>query len=331
MLTTRILDQTEASQNRLSALEFELMKFMVARTVWLSLVAGLLISALVPADEPTSVSKPLTTMQVMAQTVDADWRQPRAEDLLVMQLEAGRIIIELTPVFAPEHVNNILTLVNSGWFDGLSINRVQDNFVAQWGDPDNNKPLGQAAATLAGEFSRSQIKDLSWYLLPDGDVYAPQVGWVDGFAAARDTATDTAWLTHCYGTIGVGRDSAADSGNGAELYAVIGHAPRQLDRNITVVGRVLQGMEWLSSLPRGTGPLGFYEEEQERVRIVSIVQASRLSEAERPKIEVLHTHRPIFDLFVESRRNRRDEWYLHPAGRIDLCNVVVPVRSREQP
>jgi peptidylprolyl isomerase len=307
------------------------MKLISARTAWLGLVAGLLVAALARAEGPAPVPKPLTTMQVMAQTVDADWRQPRAEDLLIMQLEAGRIIIELAPIFAPEHVNNILTLVNGGWFDGLSINRVQDNFVAQWGDPDNSKPLGEASVSLAGEFSRPRTKDLSWYLLPDGDVYAPQVGWVNGFAAARDVASDKAWLAHCYGTIGVGRDSAADSGNGAELYAVIGHAPRQLDRNITVVGRVLQGMEWLSSLPRGTGPLGFYEEEQERVRIVSITQASRLPEAERPKIEILHTHRPIFDLFVESRRNRRDEWYLIPAGHIDLCNVVVPVRSREQP
>lgn len=302
--------------------------FALSVRVW-SLIGVICLSPWVQATEPTAVMRPPTSAQVIAQAVNADWRQPRAEDLLIMQLESGRIVIELAPAFAPEHVKNILTLVNSGWFDGLSINRVQDNFVAQWGDPDNSKPLGNAAAALPGEFSRSNTRELRWKSLPDGDVYAPQVGWVDGFAAARDTDSDIAWLTHCYGTIGVGRDSAGDSGNGAELYAVIGQAPRQLDRNITVVGRVLQGMEWLASLPRGTGPLGFYEEEPERVRIVSITQASRLPEAQRPRIEVMDTYRPIFDLFVESRRNRRDEWYLHPAGRIDICNVTVPVRHRE--
>src|SRR5690606_9568936 len=77
-----------------------------------------------------------------------------------------------------------------------------------------------------------------------------------GFPAARDPADGTAWLAHCYGTVGAGRDNDADSGSGTELYVVTGHAPRQLDRNITVVGRVVQGMELLSALPRGPAPAG---------------------------------------------------------------------------
>ena len=79
-----------------------------------------------------------------------------------------------------------------------------------------------------------------------------------------------AWLTHCYGSVGVGRDVDSDSGGGTELYAVIGNAPRHLDRNITLVGRVVQGMELLSVLPRGTGALGFYEKAEQRVPIKSI-------------------------------------------------------------
>ena len=120
---------------------------------------------------------------------------------------------------------------------------------------------------------------------------------------------------------------APDSSNGTELYVVTGQSPRQLDRNITVVGRVLQGMELLSVLPRGTGPLGFYEDPAQRAPIRAIRLASEVPPAERTPIEVLRTDTPLFDAVVESRRNRRDDWYLQPAGHIDLCNITVPVRT----
>jgi len=70
--------------------------------------------------------------------------------------------------------------------------------------------------------------------------------------------------------VGVGRGLSPDTGSGAELYVVIGHAPRHLDRNIALVGRVVEGMEHLSSLPRGAGALGFYEEPEERTPIRSV-------------------------------------------------------------
>lgn len=269
---------------------------------------------------------PSTTSEALSMTIDADWRAPNADHLLVMKLAAGSVLIELAPEFAPKHVHNILKLVHQKWFDGLTINRVQDNFVVQWGDPDSNRPLGEAERSLAPEFTRVDSSILKWRYLPDGDLYAKKVGWAEEFPAALDPETDTAWLTHCYGTVGVGRDNAADSGNGAELYAVIGHAPRQLDQNITVVGRILSGMEFLSALPRGSGPLGFYERVEERVSILSIQQVSQLPVEERPVIQVLKTTRPIFDRFVESRRNRRDSWYLQPAGHVDLCAISLPIR-----
>jgi peptidylprolyl isomerase len=119
---------------------------------------------------------------------------------------------------------------------------------------------------------------------------------------------------------------AADSSNGSELYVVDGQSPRQLDRNITVVGRVVQGMELLSILPRGTGALGFYEKAAQRVPIQSIALASDLPFAQRTALQVLRTDTPLFRAVVESRRNRRDDWYKVPAGHIDLCNVPLPTR-----
>ena len=264
----------------------------------------------------------------MAEVIDAsqpaDWRMLDPDNTLYIELPNGRVVMELAPQFAPGHVANIRALVRARYFDDMDINRVQDNFVVQWGDPD--KPLQGAKRTLPAEFTRAAT-GLPFTALPDADAYAPQAGFVAGFPAARDSATGSAWPVHCYGVVGAGRDNAADSGGGTELYVVIGHAPRQLDRNITVVGRIVQGMELLSALPRGPASMGMFEKGTgPMTRINSVRLAAALPQAERLPLEVLRTDTKTFADLIESRRNRSDEWYKVPAGRIDVCNVPLPVR-----
>jgi peptidylprolyl isomerase len=253
------------------------------------------------------------------------WRTLDPNNTLYMELTGGRVIIELAPQFAPSHATNIKALVRAKYFDQQRINRVQDNFVTQWGDPDVARSLGDAKRTLPGEFTRSAV-GLPFTALPDADAYAIQTGFVDGFPAARDSATGEAWAVHCYGMVGVGRGNAADSGSGAELYAVNGHAPRHLDRNITLVGRVVQGMDLLSSLPRGKGPMGFYENPSQHTVIKSVRVAVDLPKEEQTPLEAMRTDSPEFEKSIEARRNRRDEWYKVPAGKIEVCNVPLPVR-----
>ena len=295
-------------------------------------VAACLAFALTAANAADAPPKGKTMADVLAASKPSDWRTPDPDNTLYLDLAAGRVVIELAPAFAPLHAKNIRTLAHEHYFDGLAILRVQDNFVTQWGDPDSDKPekakpLGGASKTLAPEFERAIGSDLPFTALPDGDVYAPEVGFSNGMPAARDRKTGKAWLAHCYGMIGAGRDTAPDSGPGTELYVVIGHAPRQLDRNIAVVGRVVQGMELLSALPRGTGALGFYEKPEQRIAIRSVRLAADVPESERTKIEILRTDTPTFSDLIESRRNRRDDWYKVPAGHIDLCNIPLPVRE----
>ena len=241
-------------------------------------------------------------------------------------------MIELAPAFAPLHAANIKTMVREHYFDGLAILRVQDNFVTQWGDPDAETPakarsLGNASKTLAPEFERAIARDLPFTRLLHGDVYAPAVGFSNSMPAARDEKAGKTWLAHCYGMVGAGRDNGVETGSGAELYVVIGQAPRQLDRNIAVVGRVVQGMELLAALPRGTGTLGFYEKPEQRLSIKSIRLAADVPVAERTPLEILRTDTPTFAALIESRRNRRDDWYKVAAGKIDLCSVPIPVRA----
>ena len=285
------------------------------------------VTVSVMAADPAA-PKPRTTSEILQASSPGDWRTPEPENTLYLQLASGRVVIELAPAFAPQHATNIRALVRQKYFDGLSINRAQDNFVVQWGDADGKRALGTARATLPPEFTLKPPVGLHWTRLPDPDGYAPEVGFSDGFPAARDPARGEAWLAHCYAMVGVGRANEPDSGNGAELYVVIGHAPRQLDRNIAVVGRVVKGIELLSTLPRGTGALGFYEKPEQRTQIVSVRVAADVPVAEREALEVLRTDTATFTALIEARRNRRDDWYQVPAGHIDLCNVPIPVRAK---
>jgi peptidylprolyl isomerase len=309
----------------------------IARTALAAVISLALLGpiASLTAQEPAAPPKPRTMQEILDASTARDWRDLDPARTLYVDLDGGRVVIELAPEFAPAHVANIRALARAGYWNGLSINRSQDNFVVQWGDPaeedKDRKPLPKAAkAKLPAEFTRSN-RNIPFTPLPDADGWARQVGFSDGFPIGLDTSDGTAWLAHCYGMVGAGRDIAADSSTGAELYVVIGQSPRQLDRNITTVGRVVQGMELLSTLPRGTGPLGFYEKAEQRVPIRSIRLAADLKPAERLRLQVLRTDTPLFAELVEARRNRRDDFYKRPAGHIDLCNVPLPMRTAPEP
>lgn len=307
------------------------MRAAVAGTIgagWILLAFG--AGPAVAAAAPEPASRGPTLADVLAAAKPGDWRALDPERTLYVELPSGRVVIELAPEFAPRHVANLRTLVRQRFFDGLAIVRSHDNYVVQWGDPEGQRSLGDAAKMLAAEFDRP-ADGLPFTRLPDGDVHAPEVGWSGGFPVARDPAAGRAWLAHCYGMVGAGREVGADTGNAAELYVVIGHAPRHLDRNVTLVGRVVQGIERLSALPRGTGPLGMYEDPAQRVPIRSIRFASELPPSARAELQVLRTDTPAFESLVETRRNRLDAFFERPAGRVDLCNVPLVVRARPAP
>jgi peptidylprolyl isomerase len=280
------------------------------------------------ADPPAPARAPRTMDEVLQVTTAADWRPLDPENTLYLQLPQGRVVIELAPAFAPLHAANLRTLTRQKYFDGLAILRSQDNFVVQWGDPEGKRSLGDAQARLPPEFTVRISADLPFEPLSDRDGYAPEVGFSQGFPAARDPARGEAWLAHCYAMVGAGRGNEPDSGNGAELYVVSGHAPRQLDRNIALVGRVVKGMELLATQERGSGPMGFYEKPEQYVSITSVRVAADVPVAERENLEVMRTDTASFRQLVEVRRNRRDDWYQVPAGYIDLCNVPIVARPR---
>jgi peptidylprolyl isomerase len=275
-------------------------------------------------------AKPVTVADLLSASRPEDWRSPNPEDTLYLDLKSGRVVIELAPLVAPRHVANIKTLARAHYFDGLAIVRVQDNYVVQWADPDHKRPIPAGVTNVAPELTAAAGADRRFAPLPDRDVYAPQVGFLDGFPAARDPTSHTVWLAHCYGMVGVGRDDPPES-DGTEMYAVIGHAPRHIDRNVALVGRVLKGVELLSTLPRGSGEMGFYVPPEPVVPIVSMRVAADVPAGERTALEVLRTDSAVFRSILDQRRNRRESWFQYNPGRIELCNIPLPVRSAQRP
>jgi peptidylprolyl isomerase len=297
-------------------------------TFFLSLVCGAVIAvcANTVSSADAKSAKPGYS-DLLKSSKPADWRALDNDNTLYLDLASGRVVIELAPQFAPQHAANIKALAREGYFDGLVIMRVQENYVVQWGDPTEKKMPQRAKKNLPPEFTVPFSKDIAFMRLFDVDGYAKEVGFSKGFHVGRDPKSQRTWLTHCYATLGVGRDNDVNSGGGTELYVVIGHAPRHLDRNITLVGRVVQGMSLLTTLPRGTGQLGFYEKPEQHVPIKSMRVAADVPEAERSKLEVIRTDTPLFASLVEALRNRGGDWYKVPAGHIELCNVPIAVRE----
>lgn len=293
------------------------------RSIPLIIAATLLGGAALP-------QKLQTPNEIVAAAPASAWRAIPAEDLLVIDLAGnrGRVVVQLAPAFAPVHVANIRALARAGYWDGASVYRVQDNYVAQWGNNESEKPWPAGVVPKPpAEYTRP-LKGLGIVPLGSPDPYAPAAGFANGWPVAYSPREGWADLTHCYGYVGVGRDLSPDTGTGGELYAVIGHAPRQLDRVIAIVGRVVEGIERLSTLPRGSEALGFYKVKAQYVPIARVRLASSMSPAERPAFEYMDTASATFARYLKVRANRHDDFYIRPAGGVDLCNVQVPVRRK---
>jgi len=296
-------------------------------------------------------ARPRSAPEIVKSAPASDWVSISPDDLLVMSLapdaqgKPRQIILQLLPPpFSQGWIGNMRKLAAAHWWDGGAVYRVQDNWVAQFGDPDEDtpqaKPLPEGLAVVpeseyTAPLPQSRKADLATAMvsmvagdrthLPESapDSYADSGLFNNGWPMATDL--ERIWPTHCYATIGVGRNDSPDTGTGAELYAVIGTPPRQLDRNIAVVGRVIEGIEHLSSLPRAPGN-GMYNDKAKNTPIQTIRLASQLPQADQPRFQYLSTQSQSFRDYVQARVNRRDSFYIYAAGSADICNIPVPIR-----
>lgn len=277
----------------------------------------------------------LNSSEILDQSLSSDWRQPDPENTLYITLKSGAVVLELATKHAPNHTKNTKALVRSGLFDNTRFYRVIEGFVAQ-GGPETVPTSFQSERfksengnlSIDPEFSITFDEPLPITQVKDNDGYAPKVGFYKGFAVGQSKDQKESWLLHCYGALGMGRANEIDSG-GTELYVVIGHAQRYLDKNVTVFGRVIYGMEHLQALKRSTslsGPVDVKNHNQ----IIKIEIASDMKPKELLPLEILRTDTSTFKQYIEARKNRKEAWFVDSKDYIDVCAIQVPSRLKNQ-
>ncbi|MDE0879132.1 MAG: peptidylprolyl isomerase [Sphingomonas bacterium] len=285
------------------------------------MIASLLTAAIALAAAPLQATAPAP---LPSDPIEGDWRTIPDDELMLIDLADGhRVVVRLAARFAPEHVANVRTLARAGWWNGESVYRVQENWVAQWGDPTEKKPLPAGMTDRpAAEYEIAAFAPAQ--RLAKADAYSTASGiTADGWPVASDGKA--AWLTNCYGMVGVARDAAPSTGSGSELFTPIGQSARRLDRNYTVVGRIVEGMQYLSSLPRSDAAMGFYATPAERTGIARVMLASDLPAADRPHYQYRAADNPRFAAAI-ARREHPDAPTI--AIGANVCDVLPAVRKK---
>lgn len=271
-----------------------------------------------------------TPAAIIDSSTEDEWRQLDVENTLYLKLSSGMVVLELLSDLAPNHVSNTKALIRQSVFDGSQFYRVIDGFVAQGGpefdSEDEMKPLTSGSYSVSEEltFSGELAVDYTPFDWTDG--YADETGFLNGFAVGRDLVSGEAWLLHCYGALGMGRANDLNSG-GTELYVVNGQAQRYLDRNVTVFGRVILGMEHIQSLKRSEGIMGSVDLTGQNT-IESIRVAADLPADEVMAIEVMKTNSNSFKKLLLARSNRSSSWFVYQHNYMGACGVPIPVRLK---
>jgi len=253
------------------------------------------------------------------------WRALDINNTVLLTLPHGKVVIELAPQFSPKHVAQFSTLAKKSFYDGTKFYRVIDGFVAQAGPKDgSDKDKSVSLLEIEGQFSTA--KDWSFTQVQNNDLFAAITGFKDGFALASDNK-NSAWLTHCPGTIAMARGNEADSAS-SHFYFVIGQAPRYLDKIMTIFGRVVYGMEHIQAIKRTSVIEGEYAvDSREYTAIISLKLMADVPVNERIIIEVENTESTAFTQRLTKRRARESEFfYQKPPPVLDICQV--PIQSR---
>jgi peptidylprolyl isomerase len=254
------------------------------------------------------------------------WRKLNPENTVFVEMSEGLVVIELNPVFAPDTVKQFKQLVGDRFYDGLGFYRVIDGFVAQGGDGSDLGELSNVPLVDA-EFEIDWDEEFSYMQVQSPDMFAPETGFIDGFAVARDPSRNKVWLTHCPGIVAMARNDDPDSSR-TDFYIVIGQAPRYLDRNMNIFGRVVYGMDVVQRIKRGpAADNGIIEDEAEISRIRKMQLLSEIPEEDRLNVYVMDTSDKGFKKLLKGRLNRKQKFFHNkPPKVLDVCQVPVAGR-----
>jgi peptidylprolyl isomerase len=244
-----------------------------------------------------------------------------------MQTEQGRVIFELAEQFSPLNVARIKALVRAGFYDGLTFYRVIDGFVIQGGDGDETSKSPFKSIGVKAEFERTINPKSQFILVQSPDLLAEQTGFIDGFAVGRSIKEKKEWLLTCPGVVNLARTSDPNSAT-TDFAIMIGQAPRHLDRNMSIFGRIIDGREHLNQIKRGVRSKGgMIDEPKKRSKIISMTIAADLPVKERLNIQIQNTNHSDFSQMLDARRARANNFYSHKGnGALDICYLNVKTK-----
>lgn len=253
----------------------------------------------------------------VAQTA-SEWRTVSPDNLWVIDTSKGRVLVELEPRAAPNHIERIRTLTNRGFYDGLKFHRVISNFMAQTGDPEGTGAGGSDLPDVKGEFEFRRGRDSGFGVVENS---GPGLRGIMGSLPIMTQPDAQMFVTadfkvgagglFCPGVAGMARAGSPDSAN-SQFFLMTGQNDN-LNGGYTPFGRVVQGLDVVKALKAGDdakdGAVGPDADVMTKVQL-----ASALPEDQRPTVRVAVPGSAPFNAAVEAARAER-------GARFGICDV----------
>lgn len=285
-------------------------------TIGAALLAAMLAGSAVAQDAAGIADEQDPTEAIAA----GDWRSVAPDNLLVIDTNKGRILVEMTPEAAPGHVSRLRLLAKAGFYDGIPWHRVIDGFMAQTGDPLGTGEGQSWYPDLEAEFTFR--RDAQTPFAPVAAPAGALIGFMQSLPvqtqpdAVMATTADRkvhAWGLYCPGVAGMARDDAPDSAN-SQFFLMRQPYPA-LEKRYTIWGRVVSGLDVVRALKFSPNPDGIVTDPD---RMTRVRVAGDLAQGERPSVRVLSTDSARFRTLVERTRAAR-------GADFSACDIDLPV------
>ena len=252
-----------------------------------------------------------------------DYIEIPQQELVYMHTSKGMLVMQITDIQSPNAANQFKNLVKEGFYNGLDIYRVVDGFVIQGGeqefDPQTSKQ-SKFRNNLKAEFTRQIPENSQFMSVQSPALLAPEEGLIGTFPAGRDKQTKEEWLLHCPGTVAMARNNEPDTSS-TEFYVTIGHAPRHLDRNMSVFGRVIDGMTAAQAMHRGPmSTNGVIDKDQPRTKILSAVLGNDQTANLKVNYKIENPRGKKYQDRLANARSNPGPFLVYPGnGNVDVC------------
>ncbi len=250
---------------------------------------------------------------------ESDWRTPDPQNVLVIETSKGRILLEMQPQVAPQHVARVRQLARQGFYDGQSFFRVIDEFMDQTGDPQNTGVGGSTLPNLAPEFTFRRGSDMAVTVVNRED------GRESGLLGAMPIISQPldlaplmadhrvrAYGTFCGGVAGMARAGPPDSAN--SQFFLMRATGVELDQKYTPWGRVIAGQDVVRAIKTGEPPPPPAD------KMTSVRILADLPPSARPRVRIIDTASPWFSAYMA--RTRADKGLSFSVCDLDLPSDV---------